>query len=273
MSKVIRTARFVGPAVTVGQAARDLYVGGNEEKEKSVEAMGIGALIEKSSAKIKTALDAEWEGKMQQEVSYVRGEGDKRFQEAQTSWDAEREALHAERYEEGVQSGIAQCEGEVKEAVGRLESLHQSLIDERTQILVESEVAVVDLAVALARRIIGIQVVANPKAFLQVVRSALAHMTEQSNLEIKVHPDDLAIAQRYVERWVAKVDADAVLKVRTSAHVARGGCMVEGREENVDARLEEQLKIMRAALRAAILDEERDEDTQMEKEVEDAGRE
>ncbi len=264
MSKVIRTARFVGPAVTVGQAERDLYVGTDEEKEKSVEEMGIGDLIAQRAAEIKSELDAGWEEKMQQEVAYVRGEGDKRFQEAQAGWDSEREALHAQRYEEGVQDGVAQREEEVNEAIARMERLHQSMVDERTQILVESEVAVVDLAVALARRIIGIQVVANPKAFLQVVRSALAHMSERSNLEIKVHPDDLAIAQRYVERWVAKVDADAVLKVRTSAHVARGGCMVEGREENVDARLEEQLKIMHEALRAAVLDEERDEREEQE---------
>ena len=66
-----------------------------------------------------------------------------------------------------------------------------------------------------------------------------------------VHPDDLHIARRCAAHWVQKVDQDAVLKVRSSDYVARGGCMIEGPEQNVDARLEEQAQVLHDGLRGA----------------------
>ena len=238
MSKVIRTARFAGPSVTVGEAERDLYVGNEIKKEKGVESLGLAAMLKEDVDGMEKQLNAAWENKMQQEVSYVRSEGDKKLREAEQAWQGEREALHQQRYEEGLAEGLAQREAEATDAVRRMEVLHQSLVAERVQVLVEAEVAVVDLAVALARRIIGVQAVANPKALIQVVRTALAHLSERSNLEIKVHPDDLAVARRFAAHWVEKVDQDAVFKVRSSAHVGRCCCIIEGLEENVDARLD-----------------------------------
>ena len=38
-------------------------------------------------------------------------------------------------------------------------------------------------------------------------------------------------------------------------HVDRGGCLIEGGEENIDARLEEQLEAMHQVLRSAVFDQ------------------
>ena len=62
----------------------------------------------------------------------------------------------------------------------------------------------------------------------QVIRAALEHLSQHSNLIIKVNPEDLAIARKFAQKWVEKIDTDAVLKVRVSDHVGRGGCMIEG---------------------------------------------
>jgi flagellar assembly protein FliH len=259
VSKVIRTARFAGPVVTVGQAERDLYVERYKDDDRGVEALGIDSILSHDAAESQRVLQAEWETKLQQEVSYVRGEGDKRLQEAEVAWQEERTALHAQRYEEGVNDGIEQCEAEVKEAIARIEALHRSLVADRAQIMVEAEVDVVDLVIAVARKVIGLQAVENPKVLLQVVRNALSHMSEHSNVEIRVHPEDLAIAQRYADHWVAKVDKEAVLKVRSSPHVGRGGCLIEGREENIDARLDEQVEGLHQMLRAAVFEKAHEE--------------
>ena len=255
MSKVIRTARFTGPVVTVGQAERDLYVERYRDEDQGTEGLGLADLLAQDAAQTVNALNAEWERKMQQEVSYVRGEGEKHLQEVETAWQHERAQLHEQRYEEGVRSGVEQCEAEVKEAIDRIDVLHQSIEANRAQIIIEAETDVVDLVMLISRKILGLQAVSNPKALLQVVRNALSHMSERSNLKIQVHPDDLAVAQRYANHWVAKVDKQAVLKVRESPHVDRGGCMIEGREENIDARVEEQLQALHQLLRSAVFDQ------------------
>ena len=43
--------------------------------------------------------------------------------------------------------------------------------------------------------------------------------------------------------------------MRESIHVDRGGCLIEGGEENIDARLEEQLEAMHQVLRSAVFDQ------------------
>jgi flagellar biosynthesis/type III secretory pathway protein FliH len=165
--------------------------------------------------------------------------------------------VHEQRYAEGYAAGVAAKEDEARQAVARLEALHEALKKERSQVLTEAERLVVDLGVALARRVTGVQVEADPKVLARTMRSALEHLSERANLLVKVHPEDLQLANRYAARWVEKMDQDAVLKVRASDDVGRGGCMIEGAEENVDARLEEQFRVLHRALRAAIYGDEK----------------
>ncbi|HCV25782.1 MAG TPA: hypothetical protein DGN59_20185, partial [Candidatus Latescibacteria bacterium] len=66
--------------------------------------------------------------------------------------------------------------------------------------------------------------------------------------------DDLGIARRFAAAWVDRVDKDAILRVQVSSHVDRGGCMIEGPEENVDARLSPQLETLYEALRQQVME-------------------
>lgn len=248
MSKIIRTVRLGGEVVTLGAAERDL----NEENEQqSLDSIGIEQLIDKQVEQVRKELETEWEARLRQEMEYLQAEADKRLQEAETRGADERATVHQQRYDEGYQVGLDEREAESVEAVTRIGTLHDNLVAERAQVLKEAEETVIDLAAALARRIVGFQAEASPKVLVQVVRSALRHLSDSSNLEIKVNAADLQIARRFAAHWVEKVDQDAVLKVRVSDHVGRGGCMIEGREENVDARLEEQAQVLHDGLRAA----------------------
>jgi flagellar assembly protein FliH len=240
--------RLGGEVVTLGAAERDLH---EELEEQSLESIGLEKIIKEQLAVLHKGIDGEWENKLRQEMEYLQSQADKRLQEVETRGDEERNQIHQQRYDEGYQVGLDEREAESVDAVSRMGVLHDNLIAERTQVLKEAEETVIDLASALAKRIVGFQAEASPKVLVQVVRAALRHLSDRSNLEIMVHPDDLQIARRFAAHWVETVEQDSVLKVRASDHVGRGGCMIEGREENVDARLEEQANVLHDGLRAA----------------------
>lgn len=248
MSKIIRTVRLGSEVVTLGEAERELFDGAEKQ---SLDTVGLAKLIDGQVEQVRKDLETEWEARLRQEMEYLQAEADKRMAEAEERFAEERAAVHQQRYDEGHQVGLDEREAEATEAVRRLEILHSDLVAERAQVLKDAEETVIDLAAALARRIVGFQVEVSPKVLIEVVRSALHHLGDRSNLEIKVHPEDLRIVRRFAAHWVEKVDQDAVLKVRASDHVARGGCMIEGREENVDARLEEQAQVLLDSLRSA----------------------
>lgn len=262
MSKIIRTVRIAGPVVTLGEVERGLYL--KEDQEKRDEIVDLASLLESRVAEVRQKLETEWKQRLQQEKNALQATADRQLQEAEARWKTELEQTSRQRYEEGRQAGLDEREAEAREAVERLDLLHQSFKQERAQLLHEAEGLVVDLAIAVARRILGAQIECDEKLLMRVIRTALQHMGEESNLEIKVHPDDLQIARRFARLWVQKVDQDAVLKVRPSEHVSRGGCMIEGREENVDARLEEQLQVLQQALLTSLRGEQEQQETALD---------
>ena len=248
MAKVIRTARITGPVVTLGQAERELSEDAGPEEGQ----LDLAALLQARGNSVRDQLNAEWETRLNQEREALQAAAARQLKEADARCQAERQEVHRQRFEEGQQAGVAAKEAEAREAVERLAVVHQSLEQERGQILREAEVLVVDLALALARRVTRIQAETDRRVLIQVVRNALDHLSDHSNLRIRVHPDDLDIARRFAAKWAEKVAEDAVVRVLASEHVSRGGCVIEGGEENVDARLDQQFQVLQEALRSAV---------------------
>lgn len=258
MSKVIRTARIDGPVVVLGEAERNLYQ--NEGKEEEPALFDLSALVEARVEAVQNQLNQEWEERLQHERNELREAAEKKLHEEEAKWRAELEEVHRQRFAEGVQEGVESKEAEAREAVERLDVLHESLKQERRQVLLEAEKLVVDLASALALRVTSMQAEIDPMVLARVIHTALEHLSEHSNLVIKVHSEDLKIARKFVGKWVEKVDRDAVIKVQVGEHVGRGGCMIEGKEESIDARLEEQFEVLKAALRNTVYGESSEKD-------------
>ena len=255
MSKVIRTARVGGQAVILGKDESNLYLQHHPEGDDDVAVADFGALFEGRVQQVRDELTQEWEGRLRAEHETMKAAAQKQQTEAEEQHRAEVEQVHEQRYEEGYRDGVQSKEDEVREAVARLEALHESMVQLRRQVMIESEALVVDLSASMAHKVTGVQAELEPTIVARVIRSALEHLSARSELVIKVHEDDLQVARKFSAKWVEKVSAGAVFKVEVSDHVERGGCMIEGMEESVDARLEEQFDILRQALRAEIFDE------------------
>ena len=255
MSKVIRTARVGGRAVVLGKDDSNLYLDGQPEGEEDVAVADFSALFEARLQQLRDELTQEWEGRLRAEHDTMKAAAQKQQAEAEEKHGAEVEEIHRQRYEEGHQDGVQSKEDEAREAVARLDTLHESLVKLRRQVVIESEALVVDLAASMAHKVTGVQAEMEPTIVARVIRSALEHLSARSDLVIKVHEDDLQVARRFSAKWVEKVSADAVFRIEVSDHVERGGCMIEGREESVDARLEEQFEVLRSALRTEIFEE------------------
>ena len=100
------------------------------------------------------------------------------------------------------------------------------------------------LAIAVARHIIDREVTADPAVVPALVRRALAEFPLDQSVRIRVHPNDLAIitslsgqgpdspfdSPRRDAHWVA------------DARIARGGCVVEGRDRIIDGRVDTALE-------------------------------
>ncbi len=256
MAKIIRTAEIKGPSVTVGEIERDVYVGAlGDSSEDGVDSLELESLFVDQCLRIKRESDDSWQNKLDKEIKAVRTGLEARQTENEAKWRQEREELHANRYDEGLNEGLAQREAEAKAAIDCFSDLRESLISERREVLIKSELTVVDLVIAIVKRIIAVEVEKNNKILVNTIKTALNELSLYGRIEIRVHPEDLSIASRFSQHWVEKVDSESVLNVRGSNHVERGGCIIEGPVENIDARLEKQLDILQESLRESVLEE------------------
>jgi flagellar assembly protein FliH len=251
MSRVIRTGVAGSGVVTLGRAEDDLYYDATADRGKA-PTIDLDKLLQRRLSAMTQGVEQEWEAKVRQEHETTRAAGERQLTEAREAHEAELARVHQERYDEGHADGVESKESEARDAVERMAVLHRALRHDRDQVLLEAETLVVDLAVAVARRVLRVQAELDPRTVARTVRGALQHLSERSNLVIKVHQDDLQVARRFAAAWVERVEEDAVMKIQVSDHVERGGCMIEGGEENVDARLESQLDVLQQSLRQQV---------------------
>jgi flagellar assembly protein FliH len=109
----------------------------------------------------------------------------------------------------------------------------------RRRLLSEMERDVVALAGAIANRVIKRAVDVEPACVIDNVREALQLITQRNRLEIRLHPDDLAQAERFAKDLLPVQEYESVGFVPDPS-VGRGGVLLRTAGGRVDATLETQ---------------------------------
>ena len=155
----------------------------------------------------------------------------------------ERDAF-AKGYAQGERAG---AEAGARRSEAMLRRLGETLSEIgglREQILRQSERQLVQLSLALARRIVRREVAVDDEFLMALARVALDRLGENSAATIHLHPDDFArTPARHLEEW-----ASSHVKVMPDATVPRGGCRVESPFGFVDASIDAQFQELARAL-------------------------
>ena len=106
----------------------------------------------------------------------------------------------------------------------------------------------VQLALALARRILRREVTVDQDLLVAMARVALERLGERGIATIRLNPEDYAsTVQRHGDHW-----AGARVTVVADPSVSRGGCMVESEFGFVDASVDAQFEQVAQALAIAV---------------------
>lgn len=96
------------------------------------------------------------------------------------------------------------------------------------------------LALAIARHLVDREVAEDPEVLERLVRRSLETFPVDQPVQVRVHPDDLALIRELRdERPAAAFGRQDTLTTWTAdPRITRGGCLVEGRDRIVDGRIE-----------------------------------
>lgn len=164
---------------------------------------------------------------------------------------AERHASLAAQERDAFIKGFAQGERAGAEAAAqrgeamlrRLTETLEELTVLRAQMIRQTERQMVQLALAVARRLIQREVSLDPDLLIAVARVALDRLGETMSVTVRLHPDDFeATAAGRAELQGTNV------MVLADPRVGRGGCRVESEFGTMDVGIDSQIQEVARAL-------------------------
>lgn len=170
---------------------------------------------------------------------------------------AEEEAAQ-KGFEAGLVQGQAQAEAQVLEQydglIGEAKTVLEQAYDMKRQIIQESEPFLVELAAAIAGKIIQRELSLHPETIIEIVRSVLARKRDKGTITLCVSPKQFAYIRDARDELMLAVDSQAELQILPDSTVDEYGCVIRTDFGSVDARVDTQLREIKNALQQLSMD-------------------
>lgn len=142
---------------------------------------------------------------------------------------------------EAAKADVAQLEQALRAALADFESRKRALI-------ASAESGLIQLALAIARRVCKSVAAASSEAAAANVRALLEMVQNADDVVIRLHPDDYARLRDLGPALIDEAAKHRHVELAADPNVDRGGCVVATPAGTIDARIETQLDRIAAAL-------------------------
>jgi flagellar biosynthesis/type III secretory pathway protein FliH len=156
--------------------------------------------------------------------------------------------------QDGYKHGQEAAREETASRLRAAEAIVQEMNTWQAAVLEQSERAVIELTKEIARTIFGPGVALDPEVLSKAFERVLREAKTLGNLRVHLHPDDLAALHPEWSRQQSAMTGQTIQLV-PDPDITRGGCLINGDNGSVDARMETQLQLAFDALSGLLPDE------------------
>ncbi|MDH5563562.1 MAG: FliH/SctL family protein [Nitrospirota bacterium] len=154
-------------------------------------------------------------------------------------------ALQHQAFEQGRQKGMeegrAECQAKVDDEFKRAIHLANQIGRARIAALEEQDRDIVEVALAISRKIILQEIETDKELIVRQVRQVLGLLLQKTLVTLKVHPQDLKVLEPLHQALQSEFIDGNHLVLEGHADVHPGGCLVEQPGLQLDAQLPQQL--------------------------------
>jgi len=129
--------------------------------------------------------------------------------------------------------------------IGELGDLHR-------QTCRDVEAELVQLALAVARKVVGREVSLGPEVVTRIIRQALGRVEHAGRITVKLNPADLELLADIKPQLLKGMPEAGRAAFEADKGIARGGCLIETDGGEIDARIERQFQVVEEAFRAEL---------------------
>ncbi len=155
----------------------------------------------------------------------------------ESAWEQRAREAHAAGVREGEAAGRSRAAADLQPALDRLARAIEELAGMRARLRREAEADLVQLALAIARRVLRREVAVDPEALHGLVLAGLEKLQSQEKCRVRVHSSHAAaLAARLGETGCQGVE------IAPDARCEPGAVVFETERGNLDASVESQLR-------------------------------
>ncbi|MGO0121699.1 FliH/SctL family protein [Desulfothermobacter acidiphilus] len=155
----------------------------------------------------------------------------------------------AGRIQKEAEARLAAARLEAEELVQRARQAVAAAEEERRRLLEQLEPELLELAVAMARRLVAAELQLHPEAVLNLVREALSLVRDRSYFLILLHPEDLELCQAHRQELESLLPEGAALHLLPDPRLNRGECQVETDQGVVDSTFKARWETLMESLK------------------------
>ncbi len=156
--------------------------------------------------------------------------------------------LSEDAYAKGYSTGLNAQNKDVALAMDALAAATKALPSIKKNILEKGEEQMVKLAFAIAEKIIQQEVATRKDVILGVLKGAIKNVADTEGMKIRLNTQDFRYMMEVKKDFLQSFDGIRNVVFEEDSSIKRGGAVVETTFGEVDARLENQLKEIKAAL-------------------------
>ncbi|MFB3901843.1 MAG: FliH/SctL family protein [Acidobacteriota bacterium] len=150
-------------------------------------------------------------------------------------------------FEAGKNAGMEMAEKKIEAILGRFAASIEQVAGLRSQIIRETQLDVVKLALQIARKLVHREITVDPDIILTLVKVALDKLQSQARIVIHLNPEDAAILTSKLEQD-PQLFGERDIQIKTKSSLRRGDCLIESPYGSVDGQLSEQFDQIEAGL-------------------------
>jgi flagellar assembly protein FliH len=172
--------------------------------------------------------------------------------EATAEADQIRELARAEGHAEGIATGREDGFAEISAAVSAFGGALEAVNELRLEVGTSVERDAIELALALAAKILAGALQARPELVVEVVQGALRRLSDRRRITVVVNPADLHTVTSALGDVQSHASGIEHCDLQSDPRVTRGSSIVRTAEGEVDASVETQLERAREVVLAEL---------------------
>ena len=162
------------------------------------------------------------------------------------------EQAYLKGFEKGEKEGLESARSRIESLLSSLKESLSGLHKVKKQILLDSEREAVELALAIARKIVCQEVATDRNVVLNVVKESLRKVVGHKKIKIRLCPDDLQFMNDAKSQIPGLTEDFEKIIFEADKSIMNGGCIIDTRFGDIDARIERQLQAVEEAFNAEI---------------------